>query len=70
VARLAEISANGISCVRKDELTYVLRFNREAHSSAEVIRNLVNKLEVRDILVEEEPIEDIVKRIYMSGEMG
>src|SRR5579864_407611 len=70
VARLAEISTNGISCVRKDELTYVLRFNREAHSSAEVIRNLVNKLEVRDILVEEEPIEDIVKRIYMSGEVG
>jgi len=70
LARLAEITTNGISCVRKDELTYVLRFNRESHSSAEVIRNLVNKLEVRDILVEEEPIEDIVKRIYLSGEVG
>jgi ABC-2 type transport system ATP-binding protein len=67
--RLAEITTNGISCDRKDELTYVLRFNRENHSSAEVIRNLVNKLEVSDILVEEEPIEDIVKRIYLSGEM-
>jgi viologen exporter family transport system ATP-binding protein len=69
VARLAEIATNGISCDRKDELTYILRFNREDHSSAEVIRNLVNKLEVRDILVEEEPIEDIVKRIYLSGEV-
>jgi viologen exporter family transport system ATP-binding protein len=68
--RLAEITTNGISCDRKDELTYVLRFNRANHSSAEVIRNLVNKLEVSDILVEEEPIEDIVKRIYLSGEMG
>jgi len=70
VARLAEITTNGISCDRKDELTYVLRFNRANHSSAEVIRNLVNKLEVSDILVEEEPIEDIVKRIYLSGEVG
>jgi len=47
-----------------------MRFDRDRHSSAEVIRNLVNTLEVRDILVEEEPIEDIVKRIYLSGEVG
>jgi len=67
VARLAEITSDGIACERADELTYVLRFDREHHSSAAVIRNLVNKLEVRDILVEEEPIEDIVKRIYLSG---
>jgi len=70
VARLAEIAANGIACERVDELTYILRFDHDQHSSAEVIRNLVNKLEVRDILVEEEPIEDIVKRIYLSGEVG
>jgi ABC-type uncharacterized transport system ATPase subunit len=30
----------------------------------------VNKLEVRDLLVEEEPIEEIVKRIYLKGEVG
>jgi len=70
VARLPEITSDGIACERVDELTYVLRFDREDHSSAEVIRNLVNKLEVRDILVEEEPIEDIVKRIYLSGAVG
>jgi ABC-2 type transport system ATP-binding protein len=67
VAKLAAIAADGISCERMDELTYFMRFDRNQHSSAEVIRNLVNTLEVRDIIVEEEPIEDIVKRIYLSG---
>jgi ABC-type uncharacterized transport system ATPase subunit len=46
-----------------------MRFDRDEHSTAEVIRDLVNQLEVRDIFVEEEPIEDIVKRIYLSGEV-
>jgi len=70
VARLPLIATDGISCERVDDLTYLMRFERDRHSSAEVIRNLVNTLEVRDILVEEEPIEDIVKRIYLSGEVG
>ncbi len=70
VARLPLIATDGISCERVDELTYLMRFEREQHSSAEVIRNLVNTLEVRDIIVEEEPIEDIVKRIYLSGEVA
>jgi ABC-type uncharacterized transport system ATPase subunit len=65
-----QISADGIALERVDELTYLMRFDREKHSTAEVIRQLVNTLEVRDILVEEEPIEDIVKRIYLSGEVG
>jgi ABC-2 type transport system ATP-binding protein len=70
VARLAHIQANGISCERVDELTYLMRFERDQHSSAEVIRQIVNTLEVRDLLVEEEPIEEIVKRIYLSGEVA
>jgi len=70
VARLPLIATDGISCERVDELTYLMRFDRDRHSSAEVIRNLVNTLEVRDILVEEEPIENIVKRIYLSGEVA
>jgi len=69
VAHLPEISSDGVLCERVDELTYLLRFDREQHSSAEVIRQIVNRLEVRDIFVEEEPIEDIVKRIYLSGEV-
>jgi ABC-2 type transport system ATP-binding protein len=69
VARLPLVATNGLSCDRVDELTYVMRFDREQHSSAEVIRNLVNTLQVTDIFVEEEPIEDIVKRIYLRGQM-
>jgi len=69
IARLAQITKNGIACERVDELTYLMRFDRGEHSTAEVIRDLVNQLEVRDIFVEEEPIEDIVKRIYLSGEV-
>jgi ABC-2 type transport system ATP-binding protein len=67
---LPEASTDGISCQRVDDVTYLMRFDREKHSSAEVIRNLVNRMEVRDIFIEEEPIEDIVKRIYLSGEVG
>jgi ABC-2 type transport system ATP-binding protein len=70
VARLAQITSNSIACERVDELTYLMRFDRDEHSTAEVIRNLVNQLQVRDIFVEEEPIEDIVKRIYLSGVVG
>ncbi len=70
VAKLSLIATDGISCDRVDELTYLMRFDPEQHSSAEVIRNLVNTLEVRDIIVEGEPIEDIVKRIYLSGEVA
>jgi len=70
VGRLAQIQADGIVTERVDELTFLMRFDREQHSSAEVIRQIVNTLQVRDIFVEEEPIEEIVKRIYLSGEVG
>jgi ABC-2 type transport system ATP-binding protein len=70
VGRLPLVATDGISCERVDELTYLMRFEPDQHSSAEVIRTLVNTLEVRDIIVEEEPIEDIVKRIYLSGEVA
>jgi ABC-2 type transport system ATP-binding protein len=69
VARLSLVATDGLVCERVDELTYLMRFDRQQHSSAEVIRNLVNTLQVSDIFVEEEPIEDIVKRIYLSGAM-
>ena len=70
VARLALIQADGIVCQPVDELTYLIRFDREHHSTAEVIRQIVNTLQVSDLLVEEEPIEEIVKRIYLSGEVN
>jgi ABC-2 type transport system ATP-binding protein len=69
VARLDRVQSNGIVCERIDELTYFIRFDRDQTSTAEVIRRIVNTLEVRDIFIEEEPIEEIVKRIYLRGEM-
>jgi len=70
VTHLAQVQTDGIACEQVDELTYLIRFDREQHSSAEVIRRIVNTFEVRDIFVEEEPIEEIVKRIYLSGEVA
>jgi ABC-2 type transport system ATP-binding protein len=70
LAKLAELQTDGIACERLDELTYLMRFDREEHPAAEVIRQIVNTLEVSDLLVEEEPIEEIVKRIYLSGEVA
>jgi ABC-2 type transport system ATP-binding protein len=69
LARLDLVSSNGHGLERVDELTYVMRFDRRQYSTAEIIRNLVNTLEVQDIFVEEEPIENIVKRIYLRGEV-
>lgn len=70
IPRLVKIESIGVTCERIDELTYSIRFNRDQHSTADVIREIVNTLEVRDVLVEEEPIEEIVKRIYLRGEVA
>src|SRR5215472_4144384 len=35
LARLSTVATNGIACERLDELTYVMRFDRRQHSSAE-----------------------------------
>jgi ABC-2 type transport system ATP-binding protein len=70
LARLDFVSGNGHTLERVDELTYVMRFDRRRYSTADVIRHLVNTVEVQDIFVEEEPIENIVKRIYLRGEVG
>src|SRR5438477_3195193 len=45
IIRLSQMPQDGISCQRVDELTYLMRFDRRRHSTAEVIRNLVNQLE-------------------------
>ncbi len=69
-SRVGDLARDGIHCEQLDELTYLLRFDRQRHSSAEIIRNIVNRLEVRDLFIEEEPIEDLVKRIYREGKVG
>jgi len=58
---------NGISWEHFDELSYRIRYNRDLCSTAEIIRRIVNEVPVRDIYVEAEPIEDIIKTIYSRG---
>ncbi|MYA80978.1 MAG: ATP-binding cassette domain-containing protein [Acidobacteriia bacterium] len=57
----------GVDKERLDELTYRLSFDREDFTSGDVIRRVVSKAEIRDIFIEEESIEEIVKRIYTGS---
>jgi ABC-2 type transport system ATP-binding protein len=63
-AALEALSLNSIERERVDELTYRLSFDRERHAAGEVIRQVVAAVDVRDIFIQEEPIEEIVRRIY------
>lgn len=57
----------GVDKERLDELTYRFSFDREDFTSGDVIRRVVSTAEIRDIFIEEESIEEIVKRIYTGS---
>ena len=59
----------GVGSERIDELTYRLSFDREEHTSGDVIRRVLDAAEIRDIFIEAESIEDIVKRVYTGREI-
>ena len=62
---LAAAPANGaLHLERLDELTCRIIFDRKRVASADLIRQILNAVEVRDFIIEDEPIEEIVKRIY------
>jgi len=67
--RLREAGVDGVQLEAIDELNFRLRFARAERTHADVIRAVVNAVEVRDIVIEEQSIEDVVKRIYL-GDMG
>ena len=58
------LALDGIATEKMDELTYRLSFDRDEHTAGDVIRRIVSAVDVRDIFIEEEPIEEIVRRIY------
>src|SRR5579863_2314774 len=58
---------DGLELEQVDELTYRIRFDRLKIATADLIRQILGAVEVRDLLIEDEPIEEIVKRIY-AGE--
>jgi ABC-2 type transport system ATP-binding protein len=69
---LPTLCANGhpsaaLHLERLDELTCRLRFDRASVSSSDLIRQILAAVDVRDFVIEDEPIEEIIKRIY-SGE--
>jgi ABC-2 type transport system ATP-binding protein len=55
---------DGLEAEQVDELTYRIRFDRVKVSTSDLIREILANVEVRDLLIEDEPIEEIVKRIY------
>ncbi|HEV2205483.1 MAG TPA: ATP-binding cassette domain-containing protein [Candidatus Acidoferrales bacterium] len=64
LGRVDGFSRDGLELERVDQLTYRIRFDRLKISTADLIRQILNAVEVRDLLIEDEPIEEVVKRIY------
>jgi ABC-2 type transport system ATP-binding protein len=69
-ARLATLSREGMELERVDELTFRIRFDRSRVSTADLMRQILASVEVRDLLIEDEPIEEIIKRIYAGAALG
>jgi ABC-2 type transport system ATP-binding protein len=66
-AGVSIFSRDGLEVDQVDELTYRIRFDRAKVATADLIRQVLAAVEVRDLLIEDEPIEEVVKRIY-AGE--
>jgi ABC-2 type transport system ATP-binding protein len=62
--RVAAFSRDGLHLDQVDELTFRISFDRTQVATADLIRQILAAVEVRDLLIEDESIEEIVKRIY------
>ena len=67
LTQLAAIEREGLKLERVDELTWRISFDRTRVSTADLIRQILGTVEIRDLLIEDEPIEELIKRIY-AGE--
>ncbi len=63
-ATVQSLARDGLELEQVDQLTYRIRFDRTRVATADLIRQILNTVEVRDLLIEDEPIEEVVKRIY------
>lgn len=61
------LAVEGLDAEPVDEVTYRVRFDRTRVSTSELIRKILDAGDIRDLLIEDEPIEEIIKRIY-AGE--
>jgi len=66
-ASLAEMRVDGLELEKVDELTCRVRFDRTRVNTSDLVRQVLSRVEVRDLVIEDESIEDVVKRIY-AGE--
>jgi viologen exporter family transport system ATP-binding protein len=66
-ASLAEMRIDGLELEKVDELTCRVRFDRTRVNTSDLVRQVLSRAEVRDLVIEDESIEDVVKRIY-AGE--
>ena len=64
IGYISAFSRDGLELEQVDELTYRIRFDRIKIATADLIRQILSAVEVRDLLIEDEPIEEIIKRIY------
>ncbi|MGH9735721.1 MAG: ABC transporter ATP-binding protein [Candidatus Acidiferrales bacterium] len=64
ISRVGMFARDGLELKQVDELTYRIRFDRVKIATADVVRQVLAAVEVRDLLIEDEPIEEIIKRIY------
>jgi ABC-2 type transport system ATP-binding protein len=70
VKSLNALSRDGLEIEPVDELTYRIRFDRTKVSDSDLIRKILATVEVRDLLIEDEPIEEVVKRIYAGDALA
>src|SRR5579875_2776124 len=64
---VAGFDRDGLELKRVDEMTFRIRFDRRRVATSDLIRQILSAVDVRDLLIEDEPIEEIIKRIY-AGE--
>jgi viologen exporter family transport system ATP-binding protein len=61
------LQLDGVTCHKRAELTCLLAFDRDRYATGDIIRRVVAAADVRDIFVEEESIESIIRRVYTDN---
>lgn len=67
LARIEGLAADGVRVEKLSDLACRLSFPRERYTNAEVIRMVLREAEILDLAIEEQSIEEVVKRIYAGG---
>jgi ABC-2 type transport system ATP-binding protein len=64
---IEDLQLEGVTCRKPSPLTCSLAFDRDRHATGDIIRRVVAAADVRDIFVEEESIESIIRRAYTDS---